>query len=97
MSAVDVLGVREIGKGQLAAVARVRIAGCVEFDVRIIQPDDDAPYIAMPQIPIRANGTGWKNAVAITSHDVMEDLRREVLAAWDEFLPPPIRGRRAWS
>jgi hypothetical protein len=95
---VVVLGIRAIGKGQLAAVARVKVAGCVEFDCRIIQPADGEAWLGLPQIPVCKGGTGWTAAVRVTDPAVLEELRRDVLAAWRdaERVPPPERGQRAW-
>jgi hypothetical protein len=82
MSAVEVLGIRSIGKDALAAVARVRLLRAVEFDVKIFEDEDGKSWIGLPQAPIRRDGTGWKAVLAITDHDIDEELRAKVLTAW---------------
>jgi DNA-binding cell septation regulator SpoVG len=55
-ASVAVLGVRPIDRGQLRAIARVRLAGCVVVHgIKVLQQDDQAPWLAMPSIPIQVH------------------------------------------
>ena len=88
MAAVEVLTVRRVGKGTLRAVARVRLAGCIEIaGVRVLQQPGGDPWVALPQVPARrrtgGTGSGWAQTVAITSAPVLAALRYAVLDAWE--------------
>jgi hypothetical protein len=87
MIEVNVLEVRPVERGQLRAVARVRLAGCIAFECRILQQEGGDAWLGLPQAPIRKGGNGWTAAVAVTDPEVLAELREAVLAAWREAQP----------
>ena len=86
MTAVEVLTVRRVDKGTLRAVARVRLAGCIEIaGVRVLQQAGGDPWVAFPQVPARRRadgGSGWSRIVEVVEPAVAVELRAAVLAAW---------------
>lgn len=84
MSAITVLHVQAINRGQLKAVAKVRLGGIVLHGVRVLAQDDGEPWIGWPQAPARANGTGWFACVSFVNPALADRVSDAVLAAWRE-------------
>ena len=87
-AAVEVLTVRRVGKGTLRAVARVRLACCIEVaGVRLLQADGGEFWLALPQTPVRrradGSGSGWTSLVKINDPALLDRLQAAVLAAWE--------------
>jgi DNA-binding cell septation regulator SpoVG len=87
-AAIEVLRVRPLtGAGALRAFADVKLGCIVIKSCRIVQQDGQKAWVALPQQPLRpkadGSGSGWVSLVEITNRQVLDELRRAVLAAWE--------------
>ena len=83
---IEVVELREIERGILKAVAKVRLGPLLVHGVRIIQQPGNEPWIGLPQAPSRCradgSGSGWSRIVEVVDAAVLDQLRAAVLAAW---------------
>jgi hypothetical protein len=84
---VEALAVQAIGKGALKAVVTLRVGAFVLYGVKLLQPDGGAPYMALPQVPVRKGGSGWTAVIDVTSPRLLDRMREVVLQAWLEAQP----------
>ena len=84
---IEVVELREIERGSLKAVAKVRLGPLLVHGVRIIQQPGNDPWIGLPQAPSRCraddSGSGWSRIVEIVDPAVAGRLRAAVMAAWE--------------
>jgi DNA-binding cell septation regulator SpoVG len=86
-TAIEVLEIRTIDRGNLRAFAKLRLGSVVIHGCRVIQQPGQKAWVALPQIPGRAkadgSGAGWFPVIEIVNRDLLDRVRSAVLEAWE--------------
>ena len=68
--------IRKLERGSLRGFATVNVAGMVRIShIKIIQPENEEPFIQMPQRSYQTNNGEWRHSDVI---ELPENLTREI-------------------
>lgn len=69
----------------IQAVARVNVAGVLEFDAHVVRGNAGKPFVAMPS---SKHGETWEPVIVLADSELRAEVTKQVLAAFEEWGAP---------